>query len=594
MPLEQKRNHPSPSSGYAPSARGDPGMHYDDADADVDVNGTTRTRTRTSISVPFVDHWDGRRFWSDRFYLNDNDGTASTTPPPPTPSPTPSPASPNHHAAHANKFRRCHCDCGSRGPPPTFPLIDFVNRSLDVEAAILGTFHLHPEWFLEHFPRFGGGSGSGSGSVNGGANTDTDANANADNPGTVPAPVPVPIPTLILHAFVQNHFGLESLSDFASAFHFETARTYLVPVVPGDHTYDPLNDDDVQHKHKHKHKYHNNNNCFYYGRQRVRYVLEHLATTAPRISKRTRDAGKSDRLLVQPTSLGGDWSRSEWAAMAAAAELPPLTRRVPHFKSLARLFPNHSAMRKRGVGAADAYLSWFLMTSACLSQGAQGKTVEADADAIHTGTHTGTGTADKKPSSSTSSSSSSSGRVSVVGYRNFELGVLFVSHLPKPAKQKKRSPRSSGAPQPARQQKQPKQQQRGLVYCFRRHSCSCGGDSDLDHPRNDPDSASPSRPRSTSPPPRLVHLPIPYDLRPESYFPTVATATATAKGKPTSGSSGDGNRIYCEDEDEEHDTNWWRMKENPFFHEILDSSRCVGNMLLTPFGREERRKLITE
>jgi hypothetical protein len=32
------------------------------------------------------------------------------------------------------------------------------------------------------------------------------------------------------------------------------------------------------------------------------------------------------------------------------------------------------------------------------------------------------------------------------------------------------------------------------------------------------------------------------------------------------------------------------MQETPSFHEITDESRCVGNMLLTPYGVSQQQK----
>jgi hypothetical protein len=55
----------------------------------------------------------------------------------------------------------------------------------------------------------------------------------------------------------------------------------------------------------------------------------------------------------------------------------------------------------------------------------------------------------------------------------------------------------------------------------------------------------------------MIHLPIPYSLRPKPYF---------------------------EDEDDTV------MQETPFFHEIEDGTRCVGNMLLTPYGVRQAEK----
>jgi hypothetical protein len=69
--------------------------------------------------------------------------------------------------------------------------------------------------------------------------------------------------------------------------------------------------------------------------------------------------------------------------------------------------------------------------------------------------------------------------------------------------------------------------------------------------------------------PELVHLPIPYSIRPGSYF-----------------------EQQEDDDDDSHDLPL--MKYDPFFHEISDDNRCVGNMLLTPFGNKEVQQMLLE
>jgi hypothetical protein len=193
---------------------------------------------------------------------------------------------------------------------------------------------------------------------------------------------------------------------------------------------------------------------------------------------------------------------------------------VPHFKSIARVFMNQSVLQtQRNVPKADVYFSWFLLTSACLSLGAQGCPVDDDDD-------------------DTADVNRADGMIPPkIGYRNFELGVLFASHLPK-TKSNRRG--SNGRRNP---RQEPEEQRR--VFCFRPHQCTCNGQSKSDGVS-------------------LIHLPVPYALPPESYF-----------------EEGD---YDDDDDDDEIPTS---MKENPFFHDILDDSRCVGNMLLTPFGRQQ-------
>ena len=65
---------------------------------------------------------------------------------------------------------------------------------------------------------------------------------------------------------------------------------------------------------------------------------------------------------------------------------------------------------------------------------------------------------------------------------------------------------------------------------------------------------------------KLIHLPVPYCLQPELYME-------------------DGDEEEGEDDDEAD-----VMKETPYFHEIEEGNRCVGNMLLTPYGIEQISK----
>ena len=142
-------------------------------------------------------------------------------------------------------------------------------------------------------------------------------------------------------------------------------------------------------------------------------------------------------------------------------------------------------------------------------------------------------------------SESTSPFVSKVSYRNFELGVLFASHLPKKTKSQSKKRKLSGT-----SLDQEKDDRKSVVYCFHPHRCSCSAASTTD---------------ST---PELVHLPVPYNLKPESYF---------NKG---------------EDDENDDDDDEGVMNENPFFHEVLKESRCIGNMLLTPFGQHESNQTI--
>lgn len=159
------------------------------------------------------------------------------------------------------------------------------------------------------------------------------------------------------------------------------------------------------------------------------------------------------------------------------------SNRSPHIKSYARLFEGDEyQLRKNfGVEKAEECLSWVMLTSACLSRGAQGEATPhraSDSDELN--------------------------------YTNFELGVLFVSRLGTTDMKSNR------------------------VYCWKPSKCHCG-----QHRRP-----------SEKPSVQMIHLPLPYRLRP---------------------------RKYVEDEDEDE------LCETPYFHEIPRGS-LIRHMRLTPLG----------
>lgn len=73
---------------------------------------------------------------------------------------------------------------------------------------------------------------------------------------------------------------------------------------------------------------------------------------------------------------------------------------VPHFKSIARIYEgcDYPIRKTYGLPKCEEYFSWFLLTSACLSRGAQGERQEDD-------------------------------QKSYLSYTNFELGVLFSTRM---------------------------------------------------------------------------------------------------------------------------------------------------------------------
>ena len=374
-------------------------------------------------------------------------------------------------------------------------------------------------------------------------------------------------------------FGLSKLDEL---YRFDKASIHLIPVVPGEF---PVEKSTKGRKKEGKYR-------FRYGRQRV----EHILATEAAVGRQAvlLHSSKNDRLVVQPTSFGGNWRRVEMAEVCrsylnldindqegddysalgrldivwpsrefmgainketrqrqirgpsprsvatlhdeeyeisktsssgATAPVPtssfvfmssqtfnsceescisrlamfktsdpPQRPRVlaPHFKSVSRCVRGKAERsRLRDVhGKSKEYFSWFLLTSACLSLGAQGKSTTIQCSST-----------DRK----------------VVSYANFELGVLFTSHL---------NSKHHG-------------QQR--LYCFKPRRCSCN-------------TMAYSSGRT------LVHLPVPFSLRPKSYV----------KG------------------DIEESTD---MIETPFIHEVTPETRCVGNMLFTPWGKSLAKKL---
>lgn len=105
---------------------------------------------------------------------------------------------------------------------------------------------------------------------------------------------------------------------------------------------------------------------------------------------------------ISGTKKSDTFNRTDSSVLARMVQWEPTAQhteasspRVPHFKSAARL------LHHRPSGVSEGF-AWFILTSACLSQGAQG--VEK-AEPVVTGNRK---------------------RV-VVSYRNFELGVLFCS-----------------------------------------------------------------------------------------------------------------------------------------------------------------------
>jgi hypothetical protein len=152
---------------------------------------------------------------------------------------------------------------------------------------------------------------------------------------------------------------------------------------------------------------------------------------------------------------------------------------IPHFKSVARVCKGseHRLRKENCLKDSDECFSWFLLTSACLSRGAQGEA-----------------TPDKKRPPG----------CNAVSYSNFELGVLFCSRLQGETKTDR-------------------------LYCWKPAHCACAKQA-----------ARPS----------LIHLPVPYSFRALPY----------------------------QDKDDVY------FCETPYLHEIPPGTGSDGKMLYTPYG----------
>ena len=99
----------------------------------------------TAPAVPYID-FRGQRYYSDRFYLNSSSSESGAS-------------FSSSIDDDEDDNATASCACGTTAPPPTFPRIDFVN-SLQLTAAVFGTFGLDLNWFYQTFPQFGGARNS--------------------------------------------------------------------------------------------------------------------------------------------------------------------------------------------------------------------------------------------------------------------------------------------------------------------------------------------------------------------------------------------------------------------------------------------------
>jgi hypothetical protein len=173
----------------------------------------------------------------------------------------------------------------------------------------------------------------------------------------------------------------------------------------------------------------------------------------------------------------------------------PFTSSSLHFKSIYRLLDLKNNKDSQSNESKEEFFSWFMLTSACLSKGAQGKA-----------------TLRRGPEERDEMS-----------YSNFELGVLFVSRL------------------------QEYDSDRLYVYDPRRKCCRCES-KDKNHKAR-LRSSTPNNPLFLESV-RKIHLPVPFKIRATSY-----------------------------QDDEDYDL----MSATPYFHEVTETQ---GNVKLTPFGQK--------
>jgi hypothetical protein len=459
------------------------------------------------------------------------------------------------------------------------------------------------------------------------------------------------LPDVFLRRYVP---GLSSgLSSLAETYRFSDAQVHLVSTVPGDYVSSiPKNAHRDPSATKYKPR-------ISYGPQRVSFILSRILNSghirSARIARAANNAkgcrmeadtswfppsliGANDRLVMQPTSLGGNWTRDDlevvvqaylrphwesardtandsgtpmeddngplnvmdivWPSMecidtlskqrrsilenydpelaadssankcTAVNESPegngrdaPLflssisfakldrscisrlslfthvsNRRLPytsasiHFKSICRLLRltnNNSADKRETIGnnqqidndvvpSPKEYLSWFMLTSACLSRGAQGRPT---------------------PHSDPATDSMS--------YMNFELGILFCSRLMGDNVHDRiylSDPEHTTMMIGCQCGKGARWYKSRFIRNGGGSSSSSGGGGDNNTNTGFLDSV------------RKVHLPVPYRLRPMPY-----------RTDPDSD----------------------LMDYTPYMHSIPPGTECVGNMKLTPFGRRK-------
>jgi hypothetical protein len=363
-----------------------------------------------------------------------------------------------------------------------------------------------------------------------------------------------------IHDFVLEHFQFP-LMELAQSFHFEKAQVHLVPVVPGDweNVATPTSKATAKKQVP-----------ISYGRQRVRDILQ----------KETLVQSNKDRLIVQPTSFGGNWRQGEMADVVRSylnvSQGGGDEDSIDYWDDDALLermdivWPSRTYIQNanRPCDSKEIWLpehvenmphkdtepeaSWVFLSSNTFNS--------CDRPCVSRLAHFQVSDPPQRLSTLVPHFKSIGRLVtdqSVIRKHGFEsrstakeylswflLTSACLSHGAQGKRIQDTDPFATvkekvqyanfelGVLFTSRVQPREKR-----LYGFAPHQCSCQSLVDPQH--------------------KLIHLPIPYSLHP----------------KP-----------FLEEEDDPI------MQETPFLHEIEDGTRCVGNMLLTPFGIREAKK----
>jgi hypothetical protein len=359
-------------------------------------------------------------------------------------------------------------------------------------------------------------------------------------------------------AFLSKHlhFGLAEMDSY---FYFGKAQIHLVPTIPGDWK----------------------GRCtkrqpYLYGRQRVSDLLQ----------KQAYPQNEQDRLVVQPTSFGGNWKRGEMADMVKSYlgnldcwidqelldRVDVVWPSVPFMKETKtkqqqlrrkRLSPRSVVDAKSGPPLLNATTTPLEVTdshvflssqafNSCevpvISRMARYQSSRPVQQPLTMVPHFKSVTRVLKNPKQREAIQERCGHA-----KEYLSWFLLTSSCFSHGAQGKRSSELAenedssvvyanfelGVLFTSRMQQERRRGTEDRVYCFQPKECSCQlrtGWSDK----------------------KLVHLPVPYSLTPKPYL---------------------------------MDENDSEMAETPFFHEILDGTKCVGNMLLTPYGASVAKEI---